>query len=577
MRNTLKKNKEKLKLTTFAFTLIELLAVITILGIVALITYPIIDKAIKKSKEKSLEQTITNIERTAYSYSVEYDLGYSTEQKALPLSELINKGFLTNKEYINPVTNKELQGCVLYRWDENNKQYEFKYAEDCSGIEGGTGGSEDEEPTITLAYNKDLINSNGLSKENIPVTLIGNGTVSYCISDSECEPNIAITQNNYTKFITNEGINYICALTTNSIGSSEKACESFNLDKTAPVVSNVEKTSDEETSITIQVTASDTNGIQNYYYSINDNQYVIKEENTHTFTGLSKGTDYTIKVYVIDKAGNVSQITEKSFSTKASMTIGDYLISNPPTGLNTNMEGGLYRFQGTNVNNYICFGTTDKDTCIGNTDRYMYRIIGINSNKQAKLIKKEALNSVSPWSNNYKSNTSWPGSAVYNIINGSGFLNNSTYMPSGWSNKIATMSWKYGDTNTCHTSAASVYSAENGWGNTVSAKIGLMYMHDYYYGLSGGNNCCSNGNTCKTSWIYLSNNDSGAPGGAEWTMARLGYIGGYYLSWLVGTNGAVSGNGGNYNSNSYRPVFYLTSDVMIVSGTGTASDPFIIE
>ena len=145
------------------------------------------------------------------------------------------------------------------------------------------------------------------------------------------------------------------------------------------------------------------------------------------------------------------------------------------------------------------------------------------------------------------------------------------------SNKIATMSWKYGDTSTCHTSASSVYSAENGWGNTVSAKIGLMYMHDYYYGLSGGNNCCSNGNTCKTSWIYLSNNDSGAPGGAEWTMARLGYIGGYYLSWLVGTNGAVSGNGGNYNSNSYRPVFYLTSDVMIVSGTGTASDPFIIE
>ncbi len=54
-------------------------------------------------------------------------------------------------------------------------------------------------------------------------------------------------------------------------------------------------------------------------------------------------------------------------------------------------------------------------------------------------------------------------------------------------------------------------------------------MHDYYYGMSGGNNCSSSGayTTCKTSWIHLSNSDSGAPATYEWTMSRCGGSGIY--------------------------------------------------
>ena len=58
------------------FTLVELLAVIIILGVIALITFPVIDNSIKKSKEESLQRTIDAIEQASYEYSVDNDIGY---------------------------------------------------------------------------------------------------------------------------------------------------------------------------------------------------------------------------------------------------------------------------------------------------------------------------------------------------------------------------------------------------------------------------------------------------------------------------------------------------------------------
>ena len=112
------------------FTLVELLAVIIILGIIALITFPIVDKSIENSKQAALERTIDSILDAAHDYSIQNKLGYSTEENTLSLDQLKNSGFL-EVEIINPVTNEEMQGCVLYKWDEVNKQYVFRYDEEC--------------------------------------------------------------------------------------------------------------------------------------------------------------------------------------------------------------------------------------------------------------------------------------------------------------------------------------------------------------------------------------------------------------------------------------------------------------
>ena len=52
----------------YGFTLVELLAVIAILGIVVSITVFVSIKSINKAKEKSYKTTINNIERMAGTY-----------------------------------------------------------------------------------------------------------------------------------------------------------------------------------------------------------------------------------------------------------------------------------------------------------------------------------------------------------------------------------------------------------------------------------------------------------------------------------------------------------------------------
>ena len=55
--------------------------------------------------------------------------------------------------------------------------------------------------------------------------------------------------------------------------------------------------------------------------------------------------------------------SNKTVSVTVKNPAGNAILTLKPTGLNTTMEGGLYRYQGTSVNNYICFGISTKSTC----------------------------------------------------------------------------------------------------------------------------------------------------------------------------------------------------------------------
>ena len=262
--------------------------------------------------------------------------------------------------------------------------------------------------------------------------------------------------------------------------------------------------------------------------------------------------------------------------------ISTCIVNAKPLGYNTLMEAGLYRFQGTNstVNNYICFGTSDKSTCTENIDKYMYRIIGINSSNQLKLIKNETLDTAYAWHSSLSTNIMWPQSDLYKGINGSYFLNNTTYVPSGWNEKIATVSWKYGDNTTYSIAASDLYQIENGWSNTVNAKIGLWYLHDYYYAYqSGGNICTYSGDytNCASSWAFIKNCDTDYPSVYEWFISRYGINTdtGYY-AFRGGSSGATNITGLN-SKISVRPSFFLASNVSYVSGSGTKIDPIIIQ
>lgn len=294
-------------------------------------------------------------------------------------------------------------------------------------------------------------------------------------------------------------------------------------------------------------------------------------------------------------------------------------------------QGGMCRYQGTSSvvdNNWICFGTSDSSKCKSGSDRndkYLYRIIGVTPTGQIKVIKKEALNQGYTWADSVNQNSSWPSSYLYNQINGSTFLTNTNYVPSGWQNKIDNYDWYYGHMYITHSraSASSLYDAEHGlrqiswfntpgcagsyceswgyWNNTVKAKIGLMYIHDYYYsGTKNGYECSDrkvmntteNTSNCKNSWIYLwnSQNDSNAPSkDMERIMTHFGYVeAAESNSYMIRSNSAIdiTGDycvyGAGYSCStdstkgSVRPVFYLTSSISLKSGTGTLDDPYVI-
>ena len=350
------------------------------------------------------------------------------------------------------------------------------------------------------------------------------------------------------------------------------------LDSVAPVITSASDSGAGTANVTVTETGS---GVQ--YVCVNTSSSsttgcVWDEVSGTTFTSTTPVTTTgNYYIHVKDKAGNIGHRTS-AISIAKPLTFGEYLIKNKPANLSSTLEAGMYRYQGTyNIvkNNYICFGTNNKSTCTGNTDAYMYRIIGIQENGQMKLIKKEALNSTVQWWSDYTTDVTWPNSLIYTTLNGNDFLLNETYVPTGWENKIATTTWKYGDTTKSGSyDGPTIYAIENAWTTTVSAKIGLMYIHDYYYAYASGGAPGSSSNA-RTAWINLSKNDTSAPSESEWTMSRYGLDGSAYRAWRTDSYANIVAPNFN-NAISVRPLFYLESNVKLIGGSGTSTDPYLI-
>ena len=93
----------------------------------------------------------------------------------------------------------------------------------------------------------------------------------------------------------------VYAVDTEGYESNEEVIEVTTDNYVNPVVNSVTATNVSNDSITVSVNANGgTNNIQNYYYSINNGSYTSSNTNTYTFSGLSAGTNYSIRVYVKD-------------------------------------------------------------------------------------------------------------------------------------------------------------------------------------------------------------------------------------------------------------------------------------
>ena len=259
---------------------------------------------------------------------------------------------------------------------------------------------------------------------------------------------------------------------------------------------------------------------------------------------------------------NPGYFTSKNSSTNA----GKYIRNLSPKGLETTARNGLYRFVGTS-NNYINIGGIS------------YRIIGITDNStintslglkenQLKLIKATPVGTHA-WSSSRTNDYPFGNSSndLYTYLNNT-VINNTSVIPSSFKNSISSVKWYNGDAS-YGISASAIASYEMESITSKTAKLGLMYLSDYFYSSTyGGTTNCYN-TTCNSSWIYNSSYN-------QWTMSRNGRGNNTgYIAGSIDTSGKTNNTMVVY-SLYYSPVFYLNENMVISSGNGSFTTPFII-
>ena len=343
-----------------------------------------------------------------------------------------------------------------------------------------------------------------------------------------------------------------------------------------------------------------TNGAGDNSYRYAGGDYVLTEAGKATGATMMIGYNNSVTTALIDFYCNGTK-QYVGYASSCS-TSHYYLIKGDTTqyqtyneALNASVEKGYLTKD--NVKNFVCFGS-DATTC---PTENLYRIIGVFNN-HVKLIKydyaKSSLlgtdgdfsqeytsnyfsgeqgespssNSLYYW-NNAGTNT-WSASKLNTVNLNTNFTTN---IGTAWANKIATTTWKVGGGTYANLRDAvpkTAYQYEVGSSastTTYDAKIGLMYVSDYYYSASPSAWTLVGYNSDYTksyasakgeNWLY--------GGGWDWTISR--YSDYSDRAFFVYLDGSVNYNYVHFDI-GVRPSFSLLSSTTYVSGSGSMSDP----
>ena len=254
-----------------------------------------------------------------------------------------------------------------------------------------------------------------------------------------------------------------------------------------------------------------------------------------------------------------------------------------------------YRYEGKDPNNYIFFNN-ETWRIIGVFDSSSH---GVSNTNLVKIIRNGSIGGYA-W---HKSGTNnWPNSSLYHLLNdyyytatdgtsssycyqrSTTIKGNCDYTEMGlqldYRKMIQPVTWYLGGPGSDSNPASTFYANErdsskiySGRSPSTTGNVGLMYASDYGYSVLSSscdrttNLGSYNSNTCAgNAWLKKET--------YEWTITPNS--GGSSGVWNVYDTGSVSRHTAPSGS-APRPVLYLKSDVKYISGTGTKSDPYIID
>lgn len=130
----LKNNKKKVIIKSVkkhGFTLVELLGVIIILGVLALLIIPTIDKSLKAGKQKLYENQIENIELATNSWALDnlFALPENDDEYIIvELGQIKASGYI-DTEIINPLTGELFPNDTQIKITKKGKKYVYEVVE----------------------------------------------------------------------------------------------------------------------------------------------------------------------------------------------------------------------------------------------------------------------------------------------------------------------------------------------------------------------------------------------------------------------------------------------------------------
>ncbi len=329
------------------------------------------------------------------------------------------------------------------------------------------------------------------------------------------------------------------------------------------------------------------------------NTFPTKDSN-YTPDSISCTNDATAKFDFTDWAVEVDSVDSTTctvnFKDNINETFANYLISKECSSTPTSDDAAKnclvnengYRYEGKNPNNYVLFNDE------------LWRVIGVFSMETeagttenlVKLIRNETLDGLA-W---HGSNTNdWSTATLQQQLN-NGYLNatdstcnfyrsytktcyfSETGINSTARNMIESVVWNLGGTSSTSATADSFYTAERG--TTVysgrptkwTGKVGLMYPSDYGYAVLASS-CARTTDLGGYDRTACAGNNWLKSDSYQWTLtprssSSYNVFDVYYFGNLY-SNSAASGFGA-------RPSIYLKSNIAIMGGSGTYSDPYLL-
>ena len=314
----------------------------------------------------------------------------------------------------------------------------------------------------------------------------------------------------------------------------------------------------------------------------------------------------------------VKEITKPTYGMKATEYISNLYDYNGDGLKKDNTSDENIRYYGSNPDNYVSFNNE------------LWRIIGVFGNN-VKLVRSEKLGELS-WDssassvNNGRGVNEWSQSDLKNYLNKmyyggtsvtcyNGKYDQTTTCPTGTIDETTTCptgtidetsnglidyhTWNTGapnyntlyDSTTSSYDTVAFYRAERGnvngkictsgnWCNdtvtrttTWTGYVGLPYITDYAYA-SSENDC--NTKIDQSSTHKCKNNNWMQRGSDTWYLSPFAIPDDAGNVWVVGGDEGVSCNGAAFPLSAF-PTIYLKSNILIESGKGTSSNPYILK